>query len=172
MNMKPSLLQMLLTEAMYNKLGDMLLETRLCQMAIDRSKYKEKVDAEIDQIIINMILVRIASHNSKYSQLLNHWKIELRSNIDNIRKLSIKNDSADKRKKIINILFDEYDLNWREFAVMIRIQYKLEEEGIDPNSKEVKDAITWLISEIKTEKLQNVLVSSNNMESQNYIDKI
>lgn len=168
----PSLLQFLLTEAMYNKLGDKLLETRLCQMAIDRSKYKEKVDAEIDQIVINMILVRISSHNSKYSQLLNHWKTKLRSHIDNIRKLSIKNDSADKRKKIINILFDEYDLNWREFAVIIRVQYKLEEEGIDPDSKEVKDAITWLISEIKTEKLQNVLVSSNNMESQNYIDKI
>lgn len=167
-----SLLQMLLTEAMYNKLGDMLLETRLCQMAIDRSKYKEKVDAEIDQIVINMILVRIASYNSKYSQLLNHWKTELRSHIDNIRKLTIKNDSSNKRKKIINILFDEYDLNWREFAVIIRVQYKLEEEGIDPDSKEVSDAIKWLISEIKMEKLQDVMVSSNDMESQNYIDKI
>lgn len=169
--MKPLAIK-LIEEKIFDKLAEILRDSMLLEMAIDRKKYEDKVDYETDQILINAILVRIASNTKRYPDLFNHWKGELRGHINNIRKLTIKNDSQEKRKKIINILWDEYDLNWRELAILIRVQDKLEDEGIDPDSKEVKDAIKWLISEIKLGRIQDLLVTEDNKEVQKYIDAI
>lgn len=169
--MKPLAIK-LIEERIFDKLAEMLRDSMLLEMAIDRKKYEDKVDRETDQILINAILVRIASNTKRYPDLFNHWKGELRGHINNIRKLTIKNDSQEKRKKIINILWDEYDLNWRELAILIRVQDKLEDEGIDTDSKEVKDAIKWLISQIKLGRIQDLLVTEDNKEVQKYIDAI
>lgn len=173
MNMKhPSLLQFLLTEAMYNKLGDKLLETRLCQMAIDRAKYKERVENLIDQISQNAILVYIATHNKEYSQLLNHWKVELNAHIDSIRRLHIKNDSKEKRSKIIFQVIDELDLGTREDAITAGTHQKMKDEGIDIDSKKYKDAAQWLMNEYRSGSLVDVLTTDNVKDVYKYINKI
>lgn len=166
------LLNKKIKEHLCDKFVDILQDSLLLEMAIDRKKYEDKVDNETDQIIINMILVKLSSHNKKYENLANHWKGELRGHIENIRKLTIKNDSPEKRKKIINNLWNEYDLNWRELAVIYRIQYKLEDENIDVDSQETRDAVKWLINEIKEESLQKVLVSQDRLAVKKYINSI
>lgn len=170
--MKHSILQMLLTESLYNKLGDYLIGTRLCEMAIERSMYKEKVENIIDQISQNAILVYIASHNEKYESLLNHWKTELNTHLTSIQRLQIKKDSREKRMNIINQVIDELDLGTREDAINAGTKLKMKKENISLNSQDYKNALYWLMNEYKTGNLSKIMTSSNTNDIDDYIDAI
>ena len=84
-----------------DNLGDYLISTSLCEMAIDRKKYESEVKSLTPQIFENIILVYIAKHELRYSQFLNHWNSELTTHLNAISDYTIKNDFPEKRRKVI-----------------------------------------------------------------------
>lgn len=156
----------------YEKLSEMMQDSLLLEMAIDRSNYENEVKSATKQIFINFILVYIAKHNSSYSRLLNHWKSELSTHMNHIADYTIKNDSSSKRKKVIDSYWKKMDYDWRDLPIEHMTMNKMKAEGISLDSQEYKDALALLHNDIKTSKLSNILTSDDPYIIQRYIDAL
>jgi len=117
-----------------------LNEEMLCEMALPRKTYKEKVDGLIPQILENWCLVRYCSilgleHNKS------HWSDELRGHLLTVSRFSIKgNDSIQSRRKIFLEIWEENDYDKSQFLNMT-IANKFLKEGFDLSSIEYEQAI-------------------------------
>lgn len=170
--MKTLMMKLMENPTIYESLTRKLQDSYLYEMAIDRSKYEDEVKSTTKEIFTNIILVYIASHNNAYSHLLNHWKTELNTHMNHIADYTIKNDSALKRKKVIDAYWKKMDYDWRDLPIEHMTMNKMKAENISLDSKEYRDALAMLHNDIATSKLSNILTSNDPHIIQQYIDKL
>ena len=93
-----------------NYLVEALCNTRLFEMAYNRSKYQDDLDALTDQLVQNWCLVRYCSVFDNKNRNASHWKQELYAHISNLQRKTLK---VDKRRATEEVL-----LKWRELTNM------------------------------------------------------
>ena len=89
-------------------MNDDFSSIRINEMAISLKDYRDKIDAYRIRLVENWCLCKYCQLYNKNHMDFNHWKIELRQNINALKLVNIKK-SADKRKLLIKMLVNEYD---------------------------------------------------------------
>ena len=137
----------------------------LNEMAVPLKNYKDRVDGLRFQLVENWCLC-------KYSQLYNqqcpnrqHWVVELKACINNLKMLDIKN-RVDKRKVLIKMLVDDYDYDDPNMINRI-ISDKFMSENISDNQILATVSICFAND---IEGLINI-ISINNLSTDEYIQE-
>ena len=139
------------------------------EMPYPRGVYKDKVDNEMPQILINWCLVHYCTIINR-EQLKKHWKGELRGHILTMSRHSIKgNDAPEKRQKVFDEIWYENDYSNPQMMNMA-ICNKFIEEGIDIQSKEYATTIIDCIQNIQD--LFNVVLSRDISAITQYVETI
>ena len=81
----------------------------LLEMAIPLKNYKERVDGIRLQLVENWCLCKYCQIYDTQNKNYNHWIIELRAHMDNIKSLNIK--QGDKLKTLKKMFIDDYDFD-------------------------------------------------------------
>ena len=135
-----------------NYLVEMLCKTQLFEMAYNRSKYQDVLDALVDQLVQNWCLVRYCTLFNENNRNKLHWKQELYSHISNIQRMLLK---VDKFKATQEVL-----IGWRElnnFDQVIRaIDNKWYNENLDIDA-EYTDIIVSDFAEYGADELIKIL---------------
>lgn len=141
----------------------------LMEMPYPRNVYKEKIDNEMPQILINWCLVHYCTQTGEI-QLKKHWKGELRGHLSTAARHSIKgNDAPEKRLKVFNEIWEENDYSMPN-SMNLTIYNKFYEEGIDTQSDEYATTIIDCIKGIQ--ELFNVILSRNTETITQYVESI
>lgn len=123
-----------------NNLTEILVEqlqnTKIFEMARDRSEYMKIVDNLSNQIIENWCLLRYSSIYGKL-QTHNHWMKELRAYIMKLQSIKI---DVDKTKATRTVLIDWMECDDKN-EVFNLIAYKWQEENFDIESKETEEVV-------------------------------
>lgn len=82
----------------------------LTEMSVPLKTYRDRVDGLRFQLVENWCLCKWCQLYNADCETFNHWKVELKTCIDNLKFLDIKN-GVDKRKTLIRMLVDDYDYN-------------------------------------------------------------
>ena len=135
------------------------------EMAVPLKSYKSRVDGLRFQLVENWCLCKWCQIYNHECMTFLHWCTELKTCIDNLKFLDIKN-GIDKRKTLMKMLINDYDYNDPNMIERI-IRGKFVKEHIDNNLQKSKvctefaDGINDLINVISlnsidtTEYLQN-----------------
>lgn len=105
------------------------------EMPVPRNVYKERIDSEFPQVLINWSLVRYRTitNNEPYKK---HWKGKTRGHMYALANLVLKGgDNISKRKKVFNEIVYENDYD-NPKHIALTICNKFIEEQIDINSQE------------------------------------
>jgi hypothetical protein len=124
----------------------------IIEMALSLKDYSDMLFNLRNQIIENWCLCRYCQLYDNGNINYNHWLIELRASIQNIKFIKLKS-KVSKRKAIIKELIDNCDLD-DENIIYLTIQDKFDDEGIYDN--EIKYQVTYDFS-INIEALIDVL---------------
>ena len=110
-------------------------------MAIPLKDYKNRVDGLRFQLVENWCLCKYCSLFDQDNPNFNHWKIELRTVIKNLKMVDIKNN-IDKHKTITRMLINDYDYN--DYLMILRIiDDKFDDEHIDDRIKKERVSIEF-----------------------------
>lgn len=141
----------------------------LMEMAYPRKIYKEKVNNDIVQVLINWCLVHYCTITGR-TTLKKHWKEELKGHFGIVAAFSLKDkDSSEKRRKIIEEIWNERDFSFNETLKLI-IGNKFVKENIDINSEEFAETIEDCIN--NKDKIIDTIVSKNLNYILSYIETI
>lgn len=171
-------LSQLLYETFCN-VGDSIMNSRLCEMALDRKEYLSKIENLVDQVLENMVLVKMGSlYNTKkygdipYTFILNkeHWKTELIAHLRKMSSYKIKNDNVNKRKSALNKLWDDLDLNSTTRSIILLTSTKIETENLSTDSNVYHDSVNWVMNEFKNNHISDIIVSENEIKT--YVNSI
>ena len=152
---------------------EQVLEARekhlLIEMPYSRGVYKEKIDNELPQILINWCLVHFCTLTGR-EQLKKHWKGELRGHLETSARHSIKgNDAPEKRQKVFNEVWEENDYSMPN-SMNLTIHNKFYEEGIDTKSNEYATTIIDCIKRIQ--EVFDIILSRNTETITQYVETI
>lgn len=106
----------------------------LNEMAMSRSDYIQRVLALLPQIAQNWCLCYFAcnlSDNPQHKALLQHWATELKSLLENLEDIKLKN--GDKKKTTDYALINAEDLNTNINNIVNKIKYVFQKENINDN---------------------------------------
>ena len=117
-------------------MNDDFSSIRINEMAISLKDYRDKIDAYRIRLVENWCLCKYCQLYNKNHMDFNHWKIELRQNINALKLVNIKK-SADKRKLLIKMLVNDYDYDDINMIYRI-IQGKFYTEHIDDENIKIK----------------------------------
>mgnify|MGYP003293788485 CR=1 FL=1 len=115
------------------KLKTIIKKAVLNEMAVPLKQYKNRVDGLRFQLVENWCLCKWCQLYNADCETFNHWKVELKACIDNLKFLDIKN-GVDKRKTLIRMLVDDYDYNDTNMIERI-VRGKFVKEKIDNQEK-------------------------------------
>lgn len=90
-------------------LQETITDDLLLEMAIPLNDYKNRVDGLRLQLVENWCLCKYCQLYDNGNCNFNHWKIELRSHMDNIKSLNVK--SGNKLKTLKKMLINDYDFD-------------------------------------------------------------
>lgn len=99
----------------------------LNEMAIPLKDFKNRVDSLRLQLIENWCLCKYCQMYAKTNPNFNHWKIELRAQMDNIKSLNIK--GGNKLRTLTKMFITDYDFDDASTIYRIIIG-KFNREGI------------------------------------------
>lgn len=143
-----------LTEQDLNNIINEVVEKKINSLleyyAINRSRFKERILNQVQQIIENWCLVSFCSlTNNDINRCKEHWRNELGTALQNVARPELKrNNSFEYRYKLIKSVFDEEDLCNDPNRILLLIRRKFTNEGIDYKSKEVKTVCDMFIDNI------------------------
>lgn len=151
-----------------------LLEDRnngiLTEMALSRKSIKARIINLFPQIIIHWCLIKYSITNNVNNELVNHWKTELTTHINNVARLQIKeNNSYNSRKILVNQIIDEEDLTDANVIDFI-ISPKFSEENINISSVEYGNVIIDFINNIN--EIVNLIALKNRDNIIEYIHNL
>ena len=105
-------------------IADYLSQTELFEMAYDRRTYMNKVFDRMLQIMENWCLIKYARLNNTNTQLINHWKTELKSQLVLIQSMKLK--SGDKLKATKHSLITEMEYNTLNVTYLLEAKFTKE----------------------------------------------
>lgn len=129
------------------------------EMAVPLKNYKARVDGLRFQLVENWCLCKWCQLFNPECENFVHWITELKSCIDNLKFLDIKN-GIDKRKTLIRMLVTDYDYNDANMIERI-IRSKFARENLTDNIQKVRvciafaDNIMGLIDAISMEAIDS-----------------
>ena len=152
---------------------EQVLEARkrhlIMEMPYPRGVYKEKINNELPQILINWCLIHYYTITGKPLSK-EHWKGELRGHLATSARHSIKgNDAPDKRQKVFNEVWEENDFSVPN-VINLTVHNKFYEEGIDTKSDEYATTLIDCIG--KAQGIFNAILSRNTDTITQYVDTI
>ena len=116
-----------------------LSQTTLFEMAIDRSKYIDKLMDRTDQIIENWCLVHYCTLYDQTNQNKNRWKQELLAQCEYIFDLIVRVD----KKKVTRDVMIEYEELTDTDRIKRKIKKKFQIEGFEIKDDLVRDFATY-----------------------------
>lgn len=131
-------------------IGDVLLESRIVEQALSRKDFKMKFHHSVDGIIENWGMIKYAeiTKQEKYVRCINHWKGELKANVNPLFRMKLKSGSKSSiTDEVKNSYFSDHD-EARDYVYKTIID-KLDIEGDDDIRYEV-------VSEVTDEFLNNI----------------
>lgn len=155
----------ILTFEEYTMNDDFLSKHRIDEMAISLKDYRDKIDAYRIRLVENWCLCKYCQLYNKNHRDFNHWKIELRQNINALKLVNIKK-GADKRKSLIKMLVNDYDYDDTNMIYRI-IQGKFYTEHIDDEDIKIK------VSSEFSDKIDDIInaIAIDSIITDKYIDK-
>lgn len=137
----------------------------LNEMAIPLKKYEEKIDGYRFQIVENWCLCEYCKIYNQENENYNHWKEELMTHLNSLKKIRIKNNIP-KKRILKRVLIDEDDYNDPEMIIQIII-YKFKKENI-LNKQIIKKIATDFSIEIS-----NIIdyIANDNLSVEEYVDE-
>lgn len=127
------------------------------EMAASLKEYKQRVDGLRFQIVENWCLCKWCQLFNPKCENFTHWVTELKTCINNLKFLDIKND-IDKRRTLMKMLVADYDYDDAKMIERI-IRGKFVRENISDNSQKIQvcmkfaDNIQGLIDAISSEAI-------------------
>lgn len=137
-------------------------------MAVSLKTYKARVDGLRFQLVENWCLCKWCQLFNPESENFAHWITELKTCIDNLKFLDIKNN-IDKRRTLMRMLVGDYDYNNANMIERI-VRGKFVRENIGDNSQKVRvctefaDNITGLIDAISMDAIDTDEYIQNNCQ--------
>lgn len=141
----------------------------VCEYAHPRKEFCKYVSNLLPQIITHWCLIRYGNLTNQTINI-NHWKRELSTWCNYIVRLSLKDETYQKRYKAIESVFDLWDYDKNPTAIIKTITHKFIEENFNTDSKEFEQTITDCFNENKT--LIEVLANVKPMVSIEYINNL
>lgn len=119
----------------------------LMEMPYPRNVYKEKMDAELPQVLTNWCLVRYRTITGT-EQYKKHWKGKVRGHMYTMARFSLKgNDSIDTRRKILYEILNDNDYDDPKY-LNLTVCNKFIEEQIDIKSREYETCLIDCINSL------------------------
>ena len=143
----------------------------ITEMAVSLKDYRKNVESLMQQILENWCLIRYTTISGDKIEYRNYWCVELRSHMNNIASMKLKNGNhISTKQKAIYDIWNMYDLDIDENCIGLRISVKFETEGIEPKG----EYFAQVVSDFKNEtvKLVNILTTGNNITIKEYIENI
>lgn len=141
------------------------MKSLIFEMAIPLKDYKNRVDGLRFQLVENWCLCKYCSLFDQDNPNFNHWKVELRAAIKNLKMVDIKND-IDKHKTITKMLIDDYD--YSDYHMILRIiDDKFDDEHINDWFK--KERVSIEFSKNVNELID--VISNNDFKINDYMNK-
>lgn len=150
-------------------IGDALLESRIMEQSLSRKDFKMKFHHSVDGIIENWALIRYAeiAKQEKYVRCINHWKGELKANVNPLFRMKLKSGSKSSiTDEVKDAYFDDHD-EARDYVYKTIID-RLDIEGDDDIRYEV-------VSEVTDEFLNdiyNMIASDDFIGMHKYIESL
>ena len=129
------------------------LLSRLFEMAYGKAKMIEWVQAQVDNIVENYILIHIAKHNPVYSTMpgnLPHWERELRAAMGVIVGKESTCSRAAVKKGIRHLFIDLEELDRNSDVIRRKTCYKMEDEKVEQSSDAYKAAVSDFMKAVPT----------------------
>lgn len=117
-------------EYLKEKLIDCISDTYIVEMAINRSKYQDKLSLYKRQIIENWCLMRYCTLTNSKLELRAHWGTELKSYLNDLFYIDLKDDKSRyvkyKATRQQYIEYDELDVNVDYIYNLIKDKFRKE----------------------------------------------
>ena len=131
-----------LKEAINETVNDVLKRIGIInEMAVPLKTYRARVDGLRFQLVENWCLCKWCQLFNPECEKFAHWVTELKTCIDNLKFLDIKNN-IDKRKTLIKMLVKDYDYDNANMIERI-IRGKFVRENITDNTQKIQVCTTF-----------------------------
>ena len=131
-----------LKEAVNETVNDVLKRIGIInEMAVPLKTYRARVDGLRFQLVENWCLCKWCQLFNPECEKFAHWVTELKTCIDNLKFLDIKNN-IDKRKTLIKMLVKDYDYDNANMIERI-IRGKFVRENITDNTQKIQVCTTF-----------------------------
>lgn len=135
----------------------------LTEMSVPLKAYRDRVDGLRFQLVENWCLCKWCQLYNPKNENFNHWIVELKACINNLKLLDIKN-GVDKRKTLLRMLVNDYDYDDTNMIIRI-INDKFDSEKIMDNNQRVRVATEF------ADSIQKLIetISINTVSTNGYI---
>ena len=143
----------------------------ITEIAYTLKDYKEKTDNLIPQIVENWCLIRYVSLTGDKIEYKEHWKNELRSYLNNVRQMKLKNgNSILFKQNALYFLWNRRDLDSDENVISSHIYLKFKQEKLPLKGKIFAQIVEDFKNE--TKNIINILLSDSPVKIYQYVETI
>lgn len=157
-------------------LANKVIASEIYEMAVERTKYIEKINSYFNVICPHILLILNARKQNKDLQIIPHWKREIKTYFANVIDLKLTvTDNKNKRLKYIkNELIKEKeldtnpDLAWNFYS-------KLKKEGYDLDNKKTEKQFCDVVADFQNnyfDKLIDAMASNKIAEVNDFINSL